>query len=260
MNKHRQVQHAGRRSPIRKATPTRQSSSGSGDRIASAREVAGYFREDCRALRDSLQLEMVVAQYDLRMRGVRSPEGIPVGDAMSAGVAAQLERHGDPLSHAILRGIGYLGTGQTAKRGADAAARLDDLGVGLPPAFADVAEARALSAWRATEGGRAGEYALFVDFEHPLGARHSLALFVEPRHGGVVKHIGLMSAMSALDPNDPFHPSKLDAFATTAAGVLLQELLDRTFGPLLAGTDDYRVLIAAARARSMVQEGVAVER
>ena len=40
----------------------------------------------------------------------------------------------------------------------------------------------------------------------------------------------------------------------------LQELLDRSFGSLLAATEDYRVLIAAARARSMVQEGVAVER
>jgi hypothetical protein len=32
---------------------------------------------------------------------------------------------------------------------------------------------------------------------------------------------------------------------------LLREVLDRSFGPSLDKTDDYRVLIAAARARAM---------
>src|SRR4051794_28028318 len=158
------------------------------ERIASASEVAGFFREDCRTLRDSLQLEMVVAQYLLRMRDVLTPQGMPVGDAVSAGVTAELEGHGDPLSHAILRGLAYLGTGETAKRSGEAVARLSERGVGLLHKFADVGQARPLGGWRATEGGRAGEYALFVDFEHPLGPGHALALFVEPRRGGVMKH------------------------------------------------------------------------
>src|SRR4051812_3871747 len=74
-----------------------------GDPITAASEVARYFREDCRPLRDSLQLEMVAAQYWLRMRDAVSREGVPVGEAIGAGVVAALERHGDPLSHAILR-------------------------------------------------------------------------------------------------------------------------------------------------------------
>ena len=224
------------------------------------REVAAYLREDCRALRDALQLEMVLAQYDLRMRSVRTPEGVPVGDATSAGVVAELERQNDPLSHAILRGIAYLGTGETANRGTEAAARLAERGVGLPPELADVGEARALSAWRATAGGTDGEYALFIDFEHPLGARHSLALFVEPRHGGLVKHIGLMKPMSDLEPGAPFHPSVMDPVEITSAAVLLREVLHRSFGSRPADTDDYRVLVAAARARSMEQERAAAGR
>jgi hypothetical protein len=219
--------------------------------IASAREVATYFREDCRALRDSLQLEMVVAEYHVRMQGVLTPERVPVGDAASAGVIAELERHGDPLSHAILRGLDYLGTGETARRSAAAVARLAERRVELPREFADVADPRPLGAWRATGGGYEGEYALFVDFEHRLGARHSLALFVEPRGGGVLKHIGLMKPMSDLDPGDPFHPSALDTLEIAAAGARLREVIDRSLGSCLAEVDDYRVLIAAARARSM---------
>jgi hypothetical protein len=230
------------------------------ERIASAGEVANYFRRDCRSLRDSLQLEMVVAQYGIQMRHVLSPEGVAVGDAVSAGVIAELERHGDPLSHAILRGFDYLGAGETATRSAEAAARLAERGIGLPPKLADVAQARAVGAWRETAGGFDGEYVFFVDFEYPLGARHALALFVEPRHGGVIKHIGLMQPMTDLEPGDPFHPGALEALEIPAAGELLRRLLDRSYGSLLGDTDDYRVMIAAARARSMERERVAAVR
>src|SRR4051794_35982424 len=106
---------------IRKAKPTRESASGPADRICSAHDIAIFFREDSRTLRDSLQLEMVVAQYDLRMRGVLTPEGVPVGDATGAAVIAHLEEHADPLSHAILRGLAHVGTGEVAKRSAHAA-------------------------------------------------------------------------------------------------------------------------------------------
>jgi hypothetical protein len=221
--------------------------------------VATYLREDCRALRDSLQLEMVVAQYHLQMRDVRTPEGVPVGEATCAGVIAALAGYGDPLSHAILRGLAYFNAGDPAKRSAEAVARLAERGIGLPPKLADVGEARPLGAWRATEGGCNREYALFVDFEHPLGARHSLALFVEPRHGGVVKHICLMPPVSDLDADDPFHPSALETVDVGAVGALLREVLDRSFGWPPAGTDDYRVLIAAARARAMERERAAAE-
>jgi hypothetical protein len=202
-------------------------------------------------LRDALQLEMVVAQYHLRMRAVHTPEGLPVGDALSAGVIAELERRGDPLSHAILRGLEHLGTGGTASRSADAVARLAERGTTLPRKLADVGEARALGAWRASADGFDDEFALFVDFEHPLGARHALALFVEPRGGGTIKHIGLMDPMSKLGRDDPFHPSGLEPLEIAAAGTLLQKLLDRAFGRFPDAVDDYRFVIAAARARAM---------
>jgi hypothetical protein len=63
--------------------------------------------------------------------------------------------------------------------------------------------------------------------------------------------------MSDVDPGDPFHPSAMEPVGIAAAGALLRELLDRSFGSGLAGADDYRVLIAAARARSMSEKGVA---
>lgn len=257
MSEQRQVRHADRRSPIRHAVPTRRSSSGPGDRIASAGQIATYFREDCRTLRDSLQLEMVAAQYHLRFRDLLSPEEVPVGEAVAAGVVAELERHGDQLSHAILRALAYLGTDGMAERSAHAAARLSDRGVGLPARFGDVAGARALGAWCESERGFTGEYAFFIDFEYGLGVRHALALFVEPRSGGVIKHIGLMQPMTELDSDDPFHPSALDPIEIVDAGALLGKLLDRSFGSRAARTDDYRILIASARARSMGQERAA---
>ena len=258
MNTQRQVRDADRQSPIRKADASRQGAAGPDDRAASVGDVATFLREDCRALRDSLQLEMVVAQYYLHMRDSRTPEGVRVGDAISAGVVAELERNGDPLSHAVLRGIAHLGNGETAKASAHAVARLAGDGVELPPAFADVGEALPVGAWRDTAGGRDGEYALFAEFEHPRGSSHSLALFVEPRRGGVIKHIGLLNAISELDRDDPFHPSGLDDVEIADAGALLRDLIDRSFGRGLAGVDDYRVLLAAARASAMEHQDARV--
>src|SRR3954464_7309596 len=120
-----------RHSPFTPA-PTKPSASGPGDRIASSGDIAIYFREDCRPLADSLQLEMVVAQYDLRLRDTATAQGVPVGDAVSAGVIVELEQHCDELSHAILRALAHLGTGERATRSAAAAERLADRGIGLP--------------------------------------------------------------------------------------------------------------------------------
>jgi hypothetical protein len=214
--------------------------------IRNATQVAGYFRDDCRTLCDSLQLEMVVAQYHLQLRDVNSPEGIHVGEAISAAVVAELERHDDPLSHAILRGLEHLGTGDTAQRSADAVARLSERGVAVEEKFADVGQARATGAWRDSSGGWEDEYSLFVDFEHPLGRRHALALFVEPRHGGVIKHIGLIDPMSELD-----YPGEPESLDIPVAGTLLRKVLDGSFPRWPDFVDDYRVLIAAARARAM---------
>jgi hypothetical protein len=237
-----------RNNPIRKAAATKPSASGPGDRIASSGDIAIYFREDCRPLADSLQLEMVVAQYDLRLRDVASAQGIPVGDAASAGVVAELEAHGDELSLAILRGLAHLGTGERGTRSADAAERIAARGVGLPETFTDVGEARATGAWRDTRKAYPGEYVLFIDFEHTQGRRHSIAVFVEPR--GTVKHIGLMPPASERGDDDPFHPSVLESLPEHKAGGILGDALRRTYGESLERTDDYRVLIAAARARA----------
>jgi hypothetical protein len=258
MSKRRQVRHRDRHDPFRKAKPTKRSASGP-DHIAGASDVAIYFREDCRTLRDSLQLEMVVAQYLLRMQSVRTPEGVPVGDATIAGVIADLEGHGDELSHAILRGLAHIGTGDAARRASDAAARLGVRGVGLPREFADVAEARAAGAWRQTEGACDGEYALFVDFVHPQGRGHSVALFVESRRGGTVKHIGLMHPVSDFDCDELFHPSAMETLELEVAGALLREVLERSFGSRLDMIDDYRVPLAMARARAMTEGDAAAE-
>jgi hypothetical protein len=216
-----------------------------------AREIATCFREDCRTLRDSLQLEMVVAQYCLRLRDAVTDEGVPVADALSAGLISNLEHDGDPLAHALLKALAHVGTGDVRERSRHAAARLAGSGIHQPPQFFDVGDSRAAGAWRSTEGGFAGEYVLFVDFEYPLGAAHALALFVEPAAGGSVKHIGLMHPVRDLPADAPFHPGAMEALDLPEAGELLAEVVERTFGPDLAGTDDFRVLIAAARANSM---------
>ena len=202
-------------------------------------------------LDDALQLEMVVAQYCLRIRDVVTRAGMPVGGAVGFGVVAELEGHGDALSHAILRGLVELGMGELAERAAEAASRLAERVVGLPQQFADVAKATAMGAWRTSAGAHDGEYALFAEFEHPRGREHALALYVEPRGGGgVVKHIGLLGAIPDADPDDPFHPAAMEPLAISYAGELIGEVLERSYGTF-AESDDYRVLIAAAPARSM---------
>jgi hypothetical protein len=214
--------------------------------------VAIYFREDCRTLGDSLQLEMVVAQYCLQMRDVVTTGGVPVGEAVGIGVVAELEGHGDALSHAILRGLAHIAHGHIATRASEAAARLRDRIVGLPSEFADVGRAQAVGAWRTDEGAFDGEFVFFADFEHPRGRGHAIALFVEPRGGGTVKHIGLLGPTSELDQPGPFHPNAMETLAIPAAGELMREVLERSYGPSASDTDDYRVLIALARARAVV--------
>jgi hypothetical protein len=167
-----------------------------------AREVANCFREDCRTLRDSLQLEMVVAQYCLRMRDAVTHEGVPIGAAVRAGVVSSLEHDADPLAHALLKAL-------------------------------------------------AGEYVMFVDFEYPRGAAHALALFVEPRGGGRVKHIGLTHPVRDFPDDAAFDPHAMKALEIPEAGELLAEAMERAFGTDLAKTDDYTVLIGAARVGSM---------
>lgn len=246
MSQRQQSPHRGRPRPPFKASPTKKSASGPGDRIASSRDVAIYLREDCRTLGDSLQLEMVVAQYLLGIAEARSPQGVPVSDAVGAGVVANLEREGDALSHAILRGLAHLGSGDVAARATAAASRLADAIAGLPRQFADVGKAVATGAWRAG-GDIEGECVLFAEFEHPSGRRHTIAMYVEPDLG-TIKHIGLVAPMDEFSPGGPFDPARLEALEIAAAGELLRGLLERTYGSPVTDTDDFRVLIAAARA------------
>jgi hypothetical protein len=60
-----------------------------------------------------------------------------------------------------------------------------------------------------------------------------------------------MPPASDLDPDDPFHPSALEPLRIDKAGGILGDAIERTFGESLDLTDDYRVVIAAARARSI---------
>jgi hypothetical protein len=43
--------------------------------------------------------------------------------------------------------------------------------------------------------------------------------------------------------------------AISCGGALMHEVLERSYGPLAAGSDDFRVLIALARACSMIDMG-----
>ena len=229
------------------------SASGPGDRIASTRDVAIYFREDCRTLRDSLQLEMVVAQYWPRIRDVVSTAGLPVGESVGTGVVAELEGMGDELSHAILLVLAKLSGGVTATRAAEAAARLGERETGLPPQFEDAGKASPRGAWR-TQGGDDDEYAFFAEFEFPRGGRHTVMLFVvETFAGPFIKHIGLLGGMNEVDAAGPFDPEVMEVLEIAAAGELLRDLLEATYGPPEHESDDHRVIIAAARARSMVR-------
>jgi hypothetical protein len=68
-----------------------------------------------------------------------------------------------------------------------------------------------------------------------------------------------MPPTSDLEPGDPFHPSALETLETPVAGAVLNLVIHRSFGDSLDGTDDYRVLIAAARGRSMTASLAATE-
>ena len=247
MSPHREMRQLDRDAPFRQA-PTRRSASGPG-RIASTRDIAIYFREDCRDLRDSLQLEMVVAQYCLRIRDVCNSAGIPVGDSVGIGVVAELQGFGDPLSHAILRGLAHIGTGDIAMRSSEAAARLAERETGMLRQFADVGKARAIGAWRQF-GEVDGEQVLYAEFEHPRGRRHTVAMFVHAEGGGTVKHIGLLGPTSELERDEPLHPDYMEELEIPVGLALIGEVLERTYGPGAAGSNDFRVLIAFARTAS----------
>ena len=213
--------------------------------LAATRELAHCFIDDCRGAADALELELIVAQYLPRFNGGLELHGTGALEAL----LGELERRGDHVSHAALRALWYLGTGELQRLSADAAARLGERGVGLPLRLADVGLVRPTGAWRAPRGGNRGEYALFVEFEHPRAPTHSLAVLVDPRRGGLVKHLALLRPMDDLGDDGPFRPEALEKLDLGVARELMRDLLVRTFGRGTAGTDDYSVLIAAARAR-----------
>ena len=247
-----------RRRPGAHAT-TRLSASGPGPQVVSARDVAIFFREDCRTLDDSLQLEMVVAQYCIQIRDVRSTNGVPVGDAVAADVVAHLEREGDALSHAVLRGMAHIGVGLAAERSAAAAARLSEADAGLPPQFVDVAKASPVGAVRVRDVRIRECSALFAEFEHPLGRRHTIALFLDERRAKWVKHIALLGPLEEVRPEEEFAPATPEAVPTAPTGALMRDALERSYGRGAARSGDYRALIALARAESM-ESGVGAAR
>lgn len=251
MSRHKQSPTLDPHAPIREAE-SRPSASGPGDRIAAASDVAIYLREDCRTLRDSLQLEMVAAQYCLQIRDVRTPTGVPVGEVVAAEMVIALEGERDPLSYAILRALAHVGLGDLAKRSGEAAARIRD--VGRLRQFADVGKVVPTGAWRATDAVP-GEETLIAEFEHERGRRHTVAVFVEPRRGGMAKHLGLLGpAHDVVEPGCMLHPDAMESLEIPVAGERLREVLERVHGSRCAATDDFRALIAAARARSMLSE------
>ncbi len=198
-----------------------------------------------------MQLEMVVAQYCLRIRDVRNSAGISVGDSVGIGVVAELEGFGDPLSAAILRGLAHLASDDIARRSSEAAGRLAERETGMLRQFADVGKAKAIGAWRML-GDVDGEQVLYAEFEHPRGRRHTIALFVHALGGGTVKHIGLLGPTSELAPDQPLHPDNMEELEIPDGLTLIGDVLERTYGPGGAESDDFRVLIAFVRAASTV--------
>jgi hypothetical protein len=221
--------------------------------VANASEIAEFLREDTRLLQRTMQLDLVVAQYLIRVRDAVTAEAVPVGPAPLLGLIEGLERAGDGLSRAILATIAELAVGEPAAKSREAAERLAARGLQPPGRFRAVGSAQALDAWVLRD---AGESCLAIEFEHAGGARHAvLAFVVDQSRGGYAKHVAITGSMWDLDDEAPFHPGRIESSPVESIALEMSAALDAvdpaTGRPASQG-GDFRALIAAARARAAI--------
>jgi hypothetical protein len=224
--------------------------------VANAAEIAEFLRDDTRPLGRTIQLELVVAQYLIRLRDAVTPDAVPIGPAPLLGLIEELDRAGDGLSRAILETVAELTDGEPASKSREAAGRLAARGLQYPARFRAVGSARALEAWAIRE---AGEACLAIEFEHADGARHAVMAFVvDPSRGGYAKHVAITASMWDLDDDAPFHPSRLEAAPVDLVARELRAALDAAdpaSGRPASQGDDFRALIAAGRVRAATERG-----
>jgi hypothetical protein len=216
--------------------------------VACATEIAAFLRDDTRQLGRTMQLELVVAQYLVRLRDAVTPAGEPLGPRPVLPLVEDIEAYGDGLSRAILATIADLADGDVAVAAADGAARLAERGLQYPARFRAVGSARALEAWTLRDGG---ESCLTIEFEHADRARHSVMAFVAPE--GHAKHVAFAGSAWDIDPEAPFHPDRLTPTPTRLAARAMATALsgaDPATGRPASESLGFWALIAQARVRS----------
>jgi hypothetical protein len=88
----------GRSLPGREAMRSKPGLDGGPVPVANATEVAGFLREDTHLLHRTMQLDLVVAQYLVRLRDAVTAKGVPLGGVPLLELIVDLEEYADGLS------------------------------------------------------------------------------------------------------------------------------------------------------------------
>jgi hypothetical protein len=132
-------------------------------------------------------------------------------EALSRGLVGELEDRCDIPALITLRGLAAVADPWLAQPSHAAAERVARTCRFLPSWADQIGCAEATRALALDDHDDSGEIGLLIEFEYPNGDRHAIATYIDPRLGGVAKHVFLLQAIDAIpDPGKLLESMDLD--------------------------------------------------
>jgi hypothetical protein len=119
------------------------------------------------------------------------------------GLVEALERAGDTTALVVLRALAAIGHPPLA------AAAERSRGSVVPSWAEDIGRAEATDALALRDPEGEGWSGVFIEYEYPHGARHSIGAYIDHDRGGIAKHVSLVKQIDDLPPADGLPLEKL---------------------------------------------------
>jgi hypothetical protein len=162
--------------------------------------AAARLCDDCRNLTNPLDVERIVSLF-LPFWGESSRhydmDGI---EAAGLGLIDELEVAGDDAALAVLHGFAAVAHAPIAEASAAATERARR--VFTPEWVTHIGRAEATDALALADPEGEGWSGLFIEYEYPDGARHSIGAYIDHDRGGIAKHVSLVKRIDELPPAD----------------------------------------------------------
>ena len=175
-------------------------------RIDPAVEAAAALATYCDAVDAAIHVERRISRFLPFWADQSGSFDLAGVDHLATGLVEELEGMDDTPAWIVLRGLASVADAWLADPARAAADRIEPR---LVPGWAgEIGKARAIGALELT-GGEPGESGLLIESAYPSGDRHAIATYIDPRLGGIAKHIFLLQPIDAA-PDGPLDAIDLD--------------------------------------------------